>query len=292
MALAGRPMVAWCLRGAGGRRVVDAGGDRGARRATRTRSSASRREAAPGLAVAVVTGRREPLGVGRDRARGGRRRAWSCWSTTPRGRCDAGAVRPLRRAARALGLRRRGRGRAGGRHDQGGRRRRPGARDARARATCGRCRRRRCSGADAPAPGAGGGRPRARLRRRPAGRGRRRRRAVVEAPRHNLKVTTRPTSGSRSCCSRSGREASAADADRLPHAPAPGRHRRRPPSATSRSATSRRYLEAAARAGHLRARLLRARAPVPRRRSTSGAIRSGRRTPSTTSTPTSSSSWR
>ena len=43
------------------------------------------------------------------------------------------------------------------------------------------------------------------------------------------------------------------------------------------------------RARRLRPRVLRARAPLPRRRSTSGAIRSGRRTPSTTWTPTSSS---
>ena len=115
---------------------------------------------------------------------------------------------------------------------------------------------------------------------------------IVEAPRQNLKVTTAHDLRIAELLLASAARRSVM-LDRLPHAPAPGRRRTRPPEryfteAQRARATSR----CAAERGDRRARLLRARATASARRSTSGAIRSGRSTPSTTWTTTSSSCWR
>ena len=228
-------MVAWCLAALeASERIRSAviaappGHEDGARGDRRTRSL--------GLPVDGCDRRREPLAVGGERARragGGRT---SSWSTTPPGRWSTPELfdRCVERA-RALGLRRRGRGGARGRHDQGGGRRRPRDRDARARERCGRCRPRRSSeprpcaeALDAGDLDAGLPTTRSSSRRRAATC------AIVEAPRHNLKVTNAHRPPNRRAAARRRR---ARDADRLPHPPAAGRSRHRRRAITSPSAT-------------------------------------------------------
>ena len=188
-------------------------------------------EVAPGLPAHVVPGRRQPLGVGRQRARGApEARTWSLVHDAARPLVDAGAVRPLRERARALGLRRRRRGRAGDRHDQGGRCRRPRDRRPSTAAACGRFRRRRRSGPRPLARALAAGRPRRAPTTTPSSSRRRGRRADRRspAPEHQGHDPARPAD--RGAAARAAR---AVDADRLPHPSAPRRRRTRRRSATS-----------------------------------------------------------
>ena len=243
--------------------------------------------------VAVTPGGASRSRVGRERARGGSRAPTMV--AGPRRRPAAGdgrADRPLRGAARALGLRRRRRGGARRRHDQGGRRRRPRHRDARPQPACGRCRRRRSSAPRSLRAALDAGRPRRAptttpsWSRRPAATcGSSRRRA------HNIKVTTQHRPAGRGAAARSATRRQLMLTDYHTHLRPddPDASAERVLHGGQRRALSR---GGAAERGHRRARVLRARLPVPRGARRSGAIRSGRRTRSTTSTPTSTSSRR
>ena len=110
---------------------------------------------------------------------------------------------------------------------------------------------------------------------------------IVEASRDNLKITTAFDLRVAELLLAQRRS----DAHRLPHPPAPGRSRRERRAVLHRGEPAPLSRDGC-RTGHLGARLLRARLPVSRRRSTSGVTRSGRRTRPTTSMPTASSSRR
>ena len=105
---------------------------------------------------------------------------------------------------------------------------------------------------------------------------------IVEAPRENIKVTT--PFDLRVAELLLARRARAVMLDRLPHPPAPGRPRGNAPSGYFTEANVAALPRGGRASGASRSSASPSTSTASGRRSTSGAIRSGRRTPSTTST--------